>query len=93
MMFRIGSTLVAILAVALGLLLGTLNAERVELDLLWVRLHWPLGLQMGLALAAGVLLGMLLSFLWQVLPARMRLRRYRRATGAGAPRDLPSPDD
>ena len=84
-MFRLGSALLVILAVALGLLIGSLNAERVSLDLLWVRLDWPLGLLIVAALALGVLLGLLLSYFLQVLPTRLSLRRQLRAGTAGTP--------
>ena len=78
-MFRLGSGLIIILAVAAGLLVGTLNADPVSLDLLWVQLEWPLGLLAMLFLATGVLLGLLLSWLMQVLPLKMRLRQAGKA--------------
>lgn len=77
-MFRLGSVLVIILAIAAGLLVGTLNADRVELDLLWVQLHWPLGLQVMLFFAGGLLFGLLLSWMLQVLPLKLRLRQASR---------------
>ena len=43
-MYRVLFFVVVILAVALGLLVGTLNSANVSVDLLWVRLDWPLGL-------------------------------------------------
>ena len=77
-MFRIGTALVVILAIGAGLLVGTLNSERVTLDLLWVQLNWPLGLVVMLFLAIGLLLGIAVTWLAQVLPLRVRLRRQER---------------
>lgn len=74
-MFRIAFWLVALLAVAIGLVVGTLNSEPVAVDLLWVQLQWPLGLALLSALFGGVLLGLLLAWLFSVLPLRARLRR------------------
>lgn len=78
-MYRLIFIVIAVLAVAAGLLLGTLNADPVTLDLLWVQLNWPLGLVLVMALAVGVLLGMVFTWLLQVWPARLALRRARAA--------------
>lgn len=84
--------LVALLAVTIGLLLGTLNASPVTVDLLWVQLRWPLGLVLVVALALGILLGVAATWLLQVWPARVALRRARReAQNASAA--VPSPPD
>ena len=77
-MYRIGFIVILILAIALGLLIGTLNHEVVVVDLLWTQLHWPLGLLLLAALAAGILIGLMLIWLFTVLPLRMRLRKSRR---------------
>ena len=69
--------LVATLAIAAGLLMGTLNSDEVMLDLLWVQLEWPLGLLLLLALAAGLLVGLLISGLTQVFPLRIKLRKIK----------------
>jgi uncharacterized integral membrane protein len=74
-LYRIAFILVTILAVALGLLVGTLNADHVSLDLLWLRLDWPLGLVVLAACAGGLLLGLLLTWLFSVLPLKARLRK------------------
>ena len=74
-MYRVLFIIVIILAVALGLLVGTLNAELVNVDLLWVQLNWPLGLVILSAAALGLLLGLLLAWLFSVLPLRARLRK------------------
>ena len=76
-MYRVLFIIVIILAVALGLLVGTLNSEHVAVDLLWLELEWPLGLVLLCAAAAGLLLGLLLIWLFSVLPLRAQLRRAR----------------
>jgi uncharacterized integral membrane protein len=76
-MNRLVFVVVAILAVAIGLLVGTLNASAVELDLLWVQLNWPLGLLILLFFSSGLLLGLALMFLSHVLPLRLKLRRVQ----------------
>lgn len=91
------------IAVACGLLLGTLNAEPVTLDLLWVQLDWPLGLVTVMALALGVLLGIAATWIIQVWPLRMALRRAKTAGHTATPEstketrnqgaELRAPDD
>ncbi|WP_354694121.1 LapA family protein [Elongatibacter sediminis] len=78
-MYRLGFIIVTILAVVLGLLVGTLNNEPVAIDLLWFHLVWPLGLALIGALAVGMVLGLALSWLFSVLPLKVRLRKARRA--------------
>jgi uncharacterized integral membrane protein len=77
-------TVLALLAVATGLVLGTLNAEPVLVDLLWFQLNWPLGLVLVSTLALGILIGLAGTWLLQVWPARMALRRERSAAAAEA---------
>ena len=76
-MYRIVFIIVVTLAVAVGLLLGTLNAEAVSVDLLWVQIEWPLGLLILSATAAGLLLGLCLAWFFSILPLRVRLRKAR----------------
>ena len=76
-MYRILFIVVMVLAVALGLLVGTLNSELVKVDLLWIQLEWPLGLLLLSAAVAGLFLGILMLWLFSVLPLRARLRRQR----------------
>jgi uncharacterized integral membrane protein len=84
---RIGLIVVVALAVALGLLVGTLNHEMTSVDLLWVQLDWPLGLLLLATLTVGLLIGLLLAWLFRILPLRMQLRKNRRvdASGSGYP--------
>jgi uncharacterized integral membrane protein len=76
--------ILALLAVATGLVLGTLNAEPVTVDLLWIQLNWPLGLVLVSTLALGILIGMAGTWLLQVWPARMELRRERSSARTAA---------
>ena len=74
-MYRIAFIIVAVLAVALGLLVGTLNSDTVSVDLLWVQLQWPLGLLLLCVLVVGILLGLLVSWFFSIVPLRARLRK------------------
>ena len=74
-MSKVGFVLVAILAVGLGLLVGSLNSDHVTLDLLWIQLNWPLGLLVLFSMAAGLLLGLILSLVFQVVPLKIRLKK------------------
>lgn len=76
-MYRILSIIVMILAVALGLLVGTLNSDLVQIDLLWVQLEWPLGLAILSASALGLFIGLILAWFFSVLPLRSQLRKAR----------------
>jgi len=76
-LYRIAFILVTVLAVALGLLVGTLNSAPVVLDLLWIQLEWPLGLVVLTACAAGLGLGLLLAWLFSILPLKARLRKAK----------------
>jgi uncharacterized integral membrane protein len=76
-MYRIGFIIVAVLAIALGLLLGTLNSDTVSVDLLWVQLQWPLGLLILCVFVVGLLAGLLLAWFFGMIPLRARLRKSR----------------
>jgi uncharacterized membrane protein YciS (DUF1049 family) len=76
-MNRLVFALVALLAIAAGLLVGTLNSGNAVLDLLWFQLEWPLGLLLMLFFSAGLVLGLALLFLFQVLPLRLKVRRLQ----------------
>ena len=76
-MYRIGFIIVAVLAIALGLLLGTLNSDTVSVDLLWVQLQWPLGLLILCVLVVGLLAGLLLAWFFGMVPLKARLRKTR----------------
>ncbi|NIN59517.1 MAG: DUF1049 domain-containing protein [Xanthomonadales bacterium] len=92
-MNRIGFVLAAAVAIALGLVLGTLNPEHTTLDLLWLRLEWPLGLLILCAFAGGLLLGVLGVWFAQVLPQRLKLARLQsRLERSGAGESQPDND-
>ena len=80
-MYRIAIIILMVLAIVLGLLVGTLNHEPVVTDLLWVQLEWPLGLVLLAALAVGLLIGLALSWLFAILPLKLRLRKMARQPG------------
>jgi uncharacterized membrane protein YciS (DUF1049 family) len=67
--------IIAVLAISLGLLIGTLNSDTVGIDLLWVQLQWPLGLLILCVFAVGLLTGVLLAWLFGIMPLRVRLRK------------------
>lgn len=92
-MNRLVFALVALLAIAAGLLVGTLNAENAVLDLLWFRIEWPLGLLLMLFFSAGLVLGLALLFVFQVLPLRLKVRRLQaRLTMPEPPEDAAGND-
>ena len=78
-MKRIGFILVAITAIVIGLLVGTLNSNLVQLDLLWVQFELSLGLVILLGFSLGVLAGLSMLYLARVLPLRLQLRKARAA--------------
>ena len=82
LLYRIAFIVVTTLAVALGLLVGTLNSGVASLDLLWIQLDWPLGLIVLGAAVAGLLLGLLLAWFFSILPLRARLRKAARREAA-----------
>ena len=85
--------MMAILAIVLGLLIGTLNAGPVQLDLLWVQFELPLGLVILLGFSIGLLTGLGIVYLTRVLPLRLQLRNARAGmakqdtTGSSLPDD------
>ncbi len=83
-MNRIIFIIVITLAIATGLLVGTLNSDMVSVDLLWVQLEWPLGLLILSALSTGLFLGLGLAWFFTILPLRVQLRKLRNAGMAGS---------
>ena len=73
-LYRFGFIIMALLAIALGLVVSTLNHQVITVDLMWTRISWPSGLLLLVAVGAGVLLGVLLSWLFSVLPLRLKIR-------------------
>lgn len=91
-MYRVGFLLIALLAAVCGLVVGTLNSDRVTLDLLWFQLDWPLGLLVLLTLSIGVLLGMAAAWVFQVLPLQLRLRKARQAADSSQSKAMDTTD-
>jgi len=92
-LYRILLLLVVILAVALGLLVGTLNSATVGVDLLWIQLEWPLGLIILSAAAVGLFLGLIVVWFFSVLPLRSQLRKARSRERREAEGALKNVDD
>ena len=76
-MKKIGFILGAIAAIVVGLIVGTLNAGAVNLDLLWIQIEIPLGLAILLGFSLGLITGLIMVYLGRVLPLRMQLRKAR----------------
>jgi len=76
-LYRIVFIVVAVLAVALGLLIGTLNSDTVSIDLLWIQLQWPLGLLLLCIFAVGLISGLLVCWFFGIVPLKARLRKAR----------------
>ena len=83
----------AVAAIVLGLLVGTLNSSPVQLDLLWIQFELPLGLAILLGFSLGVLLGLSAIYLARVLPLRLQLRKARAALVKQDTSNLSPPDD
>ncbi|MDZ4730572.1 MAG: lipopolysaccharide assembly protein LapA domain-containing protein [Xanthomonadales bacterium] len=77
-MYRIGFIFVVVLAITLGVVIGTLNPEIVNMDLLWFQLAWPLGLTLICVLILGALIGLLLMGLFTLWPMKLRLRKVEK---------------
>ena len=92
-MKKLGFILVAILAIVVGLLVGTLNSSPVQLDLLWVQFDLPLGLAILLGFSMGVVMGVAAFYLMRILPLRLQLRKARAALAKKDSTDLIPPDD
>lgn len=84
MIYRIGFIILSLAAIALGLIVGTLNSDPVRVDLLWLQLEWPLGLVMLIALVIGLGVGIALTWLTTVLPARLRIRKLKNTADGGS---------
>lgn len=76
-MKKIGFTLIAILAVVVGLLVGTLNSSPVSLDLLWVQYELPLGMAILAGFSVGLVAGLIFLYVFRILPLRHQLRKAR----------------
>jgi uncharacterized integral membrane protein len=92
-MKKIGFILVAIVAVLVGLVIGTLNFHPVQLDLLWIQFELPLGLAILLGFSLGIVMGLGVVYFTRVLPLRLQLRKTRAKLIKQDAADLSLPDD
>ena len=92
-MKKLGFILMAIAAIVIGLLVGTLNADLVQLDLFWVQFELPLGLAILTGFSIGVVLGLGAVYIARVLPLRHQLRKARAALAKQDSTDLSLPHD
>jgi len=67
----------AVSAIVIGLIVGTLNSAPVSLDLLWFQFEIPLGLAVLLGFSLGLITGLSVIYLGRVLPLRLQLRKAR----------------
>lgn len=83
-MYRIGFIFVVVLAITLGVVIGALNPEIVNVDLLWFQLAWPLGLTLICVLILGALIGLGLIGLFTLWPMKLRLRKVEKQLAGNA---------
>lgn len=83
----------ALTAIVIGLLIGTLNSGTVSLDLLWIQFELPLGLAILLGFSVGLVSGLSFIYLSRVLPLRLQLRKARVALSNQEDAVLIPPDD
>ena len=93
MLKKSGYYLLALAAIVAGLLIGTLNANPVSLDLLWVRFELPLGLALLLGFSLGFVSGVSMIFLTRVLPLRLQLRKAKALNTRQDSQGPSTPDD
>jgi len=74
---KLGFILMAVSAIVIGLIVGTLNSAPVSLDLLWFQFEIPLGLAVLLGFSLGLITGLSVIYLGRVLPLRLQLRKAR----------------
>lgn len=92
-MKKTGFILLAIAAIVVGLLVGTLNSAPVQLDLLWIQYELPLGLAILLGFSVGLVTGLSMIYFARVLPLRLQLRKARTALGKQDASAISPPDD
>lgn len=78
-MKKAGYILLAITAIVVGLIVGTLNSAPVSLDLLWFQFEISLGLAILLGFSLGLVTGLSIIYLLRVLPLSLQLRKTRAA--------------
>jgi len=81
---RLIRLLVAIACLAIGIAIGALNTQRVQLDLGFAYVPTSLGIAVLASLLLGVVIGGLVLTASVVLPLRQRLRRTQVRNAPGA---------
>lgn len=85
-MYRWLLLIAVLVSAALGLLIGVLNPDPVQIDLALASPQLPLGGLILLVFAVGVIVGLLLFWILFDLPARVRRRARRgKESGSGLP--------
>ena len=92
-MKKTGFILLAIAAILVGLMVGTLNSDPVQLDLLWIQYELPLGLAILLGFSVGLVTGLSMIYFARVLPLRIQLHKARVALGKQDASAISPPDD
>ena len=81
---RLIRLLVAIACLAIGIAIGALNTQRVQLDLGFAYVPTSLGIAVLASLLLGVIIGGVVLTASVVLPLRQRLRRTQVRNAPGA---------
>lgn len=80
---RLIRLLVAVACLAIGIAIGALNTQRVQIDLGFAFIPTSLGIAVLAALLLGVLVGGLVLAASVVMPLRQRLRQTQARNGPG----------
>jgi uncharacterized integral membrane protein len=76
---KIFTLLLVLLLLTGAIAVSSLNAESVTINLYWFELNWPLGFSLLLGGTLGVLVGLLLGWLYWTFPANRRKMYWKRA--------------
>lgn len=79
---RLVRLLIALLCIAAGVAIGTLNSQAITLELGFLTLRSTLGVALLAAMLFGAIIGGLLLAASVILPLRQQLRRARRTRPA-----------
>lgn len=88
---RVIKSLIALCFVAMGVVFGALNTQRVHVDLWFDAIDGRLGLVLLTVLLAGALIGGLVVMASMVWPMRRRLQRTPGAGSGPDPRSVAEP--
>ena len=76
---KIVTLLLVLLMLTAAIAISSLNADAVNINLYWFELNWPLGFSLLLGGTLGVLVGVLLGWLYWTWPANRRKMYWKRA--------------